>query len=378
MESIEILPLVLSTTQPIVMDASTAVAGPVAPPGGSDVSLLIGPVLLGYMLSYFLFGILCVQIYLYHIAFPRDSIWLKLYVGLVFCLEVVLTILAGFDAWWSNVSGFGDLSHMAEQGNPTSAAEVPIFGLIGIMIHGFYSWRIVKLTSSWYIVVLIMVSSLAHFALAIYIGAMHGVNNGELGKWGEISQQFTAMFATGVAADILITFTLVFVLSRALQKTAFRDTSTMLQRLIVFSVETALITSCWATAQLILFHYRERTGVYFLFCFYVLPRLYSITFMATLNARMHVHGAAPERNTTPGVGFATQHTILWQDLEAQSLSSSCVSGQVETHEMANGVLKPRNGDTSGSQRRERSSSVFDVKNVRDSHSVLSEPGEPHN
>lgn len=52
---------------------------------------------LGYMLSYFLFGILCVQIYFYHIAFPRDSIWLKLYVGLVFCLELVLTILAGFD-----------------------------------------------------------------------------------------------------------------------------------------------------------------------------------------------------------------------------------------------------------------------------------------
>ncbi|TFL03044.1 hypothetical protein BDV98DRAFT_591842 [Pterulicium gracile] len=72
------------------MDAN---AGPVAPPGGADVSLLARSMLsftvgvqaltstssLGYMLSYFLFGILCVQIYFYHIAFPRDSIWLKLY-----------------------------------------------------------------------------------------------------------------------------------------------------------------------------------------------------------------------------------------------------------------------------------------------------------
>ncbi|TFL03045.1 hypothetical protein BDV98DRAFT_413891 [Pterulicium gracile] len=198
---------------------------------------------------------------------------------------------------------------MAEQGNPTSAAEAPVFGLIGIKIHGFYSWRIVRLTSSWYIVVLIMMSSLTHFPLAIYIAVMHGVNNGELGKWGEISNQFTAMFATGVAADNLITSTLVFVLSQALGKTANRDTSTVLQRLIVFSVETALITYCWATTQLVLFHYRERTGVYFLrlFCFYVLPRLYSITFMATLNARMHVHGpssspgsALSERMRNPG------------------------------------------------------------------------------
>ncbi|TFL03046.1 hypothetical protein BDV98DRAFT_565316 [Pterulicium gracile] len=251
------------------MDENDGVSGSFTPPpGGTNISLLIGPVLLGYMLSYLLLGVICVQIYLYHTAFPRDPVWMKLYVFAVFFLEMVLAVLVGLDAWWSIVSGFGDLSHMGEQVNPTSAAEMPITALIALMIHAFYCWRIVKLTGRFLVVGLITISSLAHLALAIYIGAVHGMNNGELGKLYEIDDVSSALFATGITGDVLITLTLVSVLYKARQQTEFHHTSTMLQRLMVCSVETALVTSCWAAAQLILFHTRERTGVYFLFwCF---------------------------------------------------------------------------------------------------------------
>lgn len=75
----------------------------------------------------------------------------------VFFLEMVLAVLVGLDAWWSIVSGFGDLSHMGEQVNPTSAAEMPITALIALMIHAFYCWRIVKLTGRFLVVGLITI-----------------------------------------------------------------------------------------------------------------------------------------------------------------------------------------------------------------------------
>lgn len=358
------------------MDENDVVSGSFTPPppGGTNVSLLIGPVLMGYMLSYLLLGVVCVQIYLYHTAFPRDPVWMKLYVWAVFFLEMVLAVLVGLDAWWSIVSGFGDLSHMSEQRHPTSAAEMPLTALIALMIHWFYCWRIVKLTGRFLIVVLIMIFSLAHLSLAIYIGAVHGMNNGELGRLYEIADVSSVLFATGVAGDIVITLTLVSVLYKARLQTVFYHTSTMLQRLMVCSVETALVTSCWAAAQLILFHTREHTGVYFLFCAYIIPRLYSITFMATLNSRMNIRGSNnASAGSQTGLDFqGCQHTAFWQDLETQAPSSPTAAHH-ETHEMAGLVFAPVDGRSSHTTHDHEDR---DVAHMKASHSPESQHSEP--
>ncbi|EEB97113.1 hypothetical protein MPER_03629, partial [Moniliophthora perniciosa FA553] len=69
-----------------------------APQRGLDSSTS-GPLVIGGMFLHILFGLLTVQVYLYHLAFPRDRIWIKSMVYGVYLVLLAQDIFVTHDTY---------------------------------------------------------------------------------------------------------------------------------------------------------------------------------------------------------------------------------------------------------------------------------------
>ncbi|KAL0572991.1 hypothetical protein V5O48_008982 [Marasmius crinis-equi] len=73
-----------------------------------DIAKLTGPLLLGYLFNYGLYGVLTVQTYIYYNAFPRDPLTFQMLVFGVYLAETIQTIMITWDAFQNFAFGFGD------------------------------------------------------------------------------------------------------------------------------------------------------------------------------------------------------------------------------------------------------------------------------
>jgi len=100
--------------------------------------------------------------------------------------------------------------------------------------------------------------------------------------------------ALAAAGDVLIALVLCTMLQRS--RTGFRRTDTMINKLMLFTINTGLLTSLCAVASLISIVAAPSTFIYIAF-YFTLGRLYSNSLMATLNARKSIRGEDPEAIT---------------------------------------------------------------------------------
>ncbi|KAF8350401.1 hypothetical protein F5887DRAFT_1278627 [Amanita rubescens] len=125
------------------------------------------PLFVGNIFNLFLYGALTVQLYLYHIYFPKDLRLLKTVVYLVYVTETVHTILLLFDLATYNYS----LDFLADYYYSLSPIVTPACGaIVAFLTQAMYAhriralgkvkyipWCIVVLLSSELIVVIIMI-----------------------------------------------------------------------------------------------------------------------------------------------------------------------------------------------------------------------------
>ncbi|KAL0566021.1 hypothetical protein V5O48_015994 [Marasmius crinis-equi] len=64
--------------------------------------------LVGALFNYGLYGVFCVQTYIYLINFPNDKTFIRLLVYGIFILDTAQTVLITFDTFNVFVYGFGD------------------------------------------------------------------------------------------------------------------------------------------------------------------------------------------------------------------------------------------------------------------------------
>ncbi|KAH0830254.1 hypothetical protein J3R83DRAFT_1615 [Lanmaoa asiatica] len=118
--------------------------------------------------------------------------------------------------------------------------------------------------------------------------------------------------ALGAAGDIVIAMVLCFKLH--MSRTGFQKSDTVITKLIVFSINTSLLTSLCALASLICVSVWPHAWIYIAF-YYCIGRLYCNTLLATLNARKRLKGGS--RNDDMSLSFQghtaqqkTNHTMI--------------------------------------------------------------------
>ncbi|KAF9493784.1 hypothetical protein BDN71DRAFT_1060429 [Pleurotus eryngii] len=111
-----------------------------------DTSTITGPLALGYMLGFLLFGVLVTQISFYATHFPNDARIIKVVVwtaGLLEALFTVFTVVAGWNNFGTN---WGDMDTLQEF--HWSWLVLPLIsGPVTFATQTFFAWRIARISA---------------------------------------------------------------------------------------------------------------------------------------------------------------------------------------------------------------------------------------
>jgi len=260
--------------------------------GAPPIVEITGPLILGYLFSWALFGALTVQVYFFYISFPNDPCLHKCIVLFVYCLEILQIVLSSRDAFRDYGSGWGDFVGINQVG--WMWFSVPIMSaIISFTAQLFYAWRVWVLSSKKLVVpVIIMVFSLTQFVAAVYAGAHTRI----LGVWTEVQEHLfpiSAIWLTGTAlCDIVITISMTYHLYWS--KTRFKETNALLTRLIRLTIETGAVCATFAVIDLGLFIHFKYNNIHLPMCM-TLAGLYANSLLMVLNSRVKLVGG---RNST--------------------------------------------------------------------------------
>ncbi|KAI9445949.1 hypothetical protein H4582DRAFT_2069312 [Lactarius indigo] len=276
--------------------------------------------LFGPLFNWALYGVLCVQIYVYSCNFPDDKRSVQFLAYFVFLLETVQTALTGADIYHWFVDGFGDVERLAH--SHFSSINSPIMrAIISPIVQGYFCYRIWVLNKrlSWicWVITVIAVTQAA-------AGMWLGVESYIVGRYAIPK---TALWSIPSAlADILIAVAMTLLLRSASGKFS----NFVLIRVVRLTIETNTLTASLAITTLVLYaafpvswteiSYDPSSDAITLFPgsakrTKVIGKVYSNTLLVSLNNRIYFREHKP-----PGHGDSAYLTVS-NRVRATALSS---------------------------------------------------------
>ncbi|KAH9476231.1 hypothetical protein JR316_0011802 [Psilocybe cubensis] len=252
----------------------------------ADVAARTGPRLLGFMFHWGLFGALCVQIYIYHLAFQKDPIQNKALVYTVFVIELAQTVFFTQSAFYIFASGYGDFADF-EQIRFTWFSAPLLTGIVAFIAQSFYAYRIRVLSRSYIVAGITAFLALVQLGGAISTAVVQkhtGLITLLLGHNYSISAGIWN--GTSALCDVIIASSMTYYLSRRGTE-AMTPTKMILKRITALVIETGTITAMVAIVNLVLSVLPSKPS-YFLASSLTLGKVYSNSMMAVLNGRMRV------------------------------------------------------------------------------------------
>jgi len=245
-----------------------------------------GAVYIGVVVAATLYGVTCVQTWYYYSRYPSDMWYIKLLVFAVWVSDTIHQILISHTVYTYLITDYGivtDLSMIVW----SLIVEVLFNAFTAFMVQCFLAMRIFKLSNkNWWMTMVVMALVFGELAIVIaYVDqALHMTTFAQLATLRPLSVSINAVAA---ASDALIALFLCGLLQRS--RTGFKRSDTMINKLILFSINTGLLTSIDAVASLISITAAPNTFIYIAF-YFSLGRFYCNSLLATLNARKSIRG----------------------------------------------------------------------------------------
>jgi len=252
-----------------------------------------GPLLLGYFFNWCLYGVLCIQVYIYYLAFPLDNRFNKFLVYAIFAVETTQTVLITHDSFHSFAIGYGNI-------NVLNSAQlewiaIPIMsGIVSMVVQIYYGYRLSILSGSRSLGLTISAIALTQGSAAI----TQGVQAFKIGNFRDLaSKAFVscAIWLTmSAACDLIIAASMTYILLR--KDTRLASTHAAVSRAIRIIVETGCLTAMAATVHVTLF-LAVRDKPYFAGAALILAKLYSNSFLVIFNSRIRIVGGRNSAST---------------------------------------------------------------------------------
>ncbi|KJA19993.1 hypothetical protein HYPSUDRAFT_43569 [Hypholoma sublateritium FD-334 SS-4] len=242
--------------------------------------------LLGITANWMLFGTLWVQVYLYYVAFPKDTRILKWIVFILLVLETTQTATMTHDAIQALIIECTDPNVF----NVIRKVwfSIPLLtGLIACITQGFYCYRIAVLTRSKYAVTLTSMLTLGHLAASIAVA----IQTKRAILLTRLLSQKRSLVTIGMsggcslACDIVISAIMTHQLKK--RDTGFENTHRIIVRLIRLTIETGCITAL-STGSVLVLVYLPGHPPYYQLTASISAKTYSNAMMAVLNSRVKV------------------------------------------------------------------------------------------
>jgi len=243
------------------------------------IARFTAPMLFGPLFNWALYGVLCVQTYVYSYNFPDDKRFLKLLAYFVFLLETVQTALTGVDAYHWFMAGFGNFESLSKPWFARIDISV-MDGLISLIVQVFFCYRIWTLNKRlWWLCLVISVLSVTQ-AIGAFWDGLKGGPRSEV-----IKPSLYLWFSSSVLADTLIGVAMAYLLMQR-RGNENQYSSYVLPRVVRLTIETNILTATVVIVTLALYvgfpnddYYATPAGV--------VGKLYSNTLLVTLNNRIY-------------------------------------------------------------------------------------------
>jgi len=227
-----------------------------------------------------LYGVTCVQA-LYYYTHQNDGWYLQLSVTAVVIFDTIHQALITHTVYTYTITDWGNPDQL-QLIVWSLLVEVIFTGLTALIVQGFLTMRIWRLSNrNIYITGTSVILIIGGFVtLIVYVArALQFVTLSSLER---VKGESISVNVLGAAADLFIAGMLCSLLN--VSRTGFRRSDAIINRLILFTVNTGLLTSLCALASLISILAAPNTYIYIAF-FFCLGRLYTNSLLASLNAR---------------------------------------------------------------------------------------------
>ncbi|KIJ12657.1 hypothetical protein PAXINDRAFT_14576 [Paxillus involutus ATCC 200175] len=241
--------------------------------GGGFVGLVVGSIL---------YGVTIAQTYFYYDTYTNDPFFLKAIVAILCVLDTAHTALISHLVYFYLIT---------EYGTPTMGiiwtlpAQVFITAMIGFIVQCSMMYRVWSMNRTylrWILTVPTLI--MASFSLATgYAYAVKLVEIKVLARIPEILVLIEMALGTAAAVDIMYDVQVPMLLF--LKYGTFYRSDSMINRLIVYTVNNGLLTSLCALLDVIIHSTLPPTSFAFLAFYFLLSKLYCNTFLSMLNAR---------------------------------------------------------------------------------------------
>ncbi|KAF8990694.1 hypothetical protein BDZ89DRAFT_1086982 [Hymenopellis radicata] len=275
------------------MSASAPIDNPII----LDVTQSLGFMVIGTVFACVLWGVSCMQAFMYYVDYPDDQKLLKVLIGALWAMDTAGVILLVTGIWPPLISHWGSIAVLSG-GLPDIVHHTWVAGVLSTCVQLLFVWRIYKLGGyifKWLIPIVLVVLCLYQLAtsIAFAVIGLEGHNLAALSTPTMKALQISNRGCT-VASDILICACLLRILiKRGLP--SFSSSRKMISRLIIVTINSGLWTAIFATISLILMKVQP-DGFGYTIVELPIGSLYLTSLLSNLNARQYIRGRETEWN----------------------------------------------------------------------------------
>ncbi|KZS99735.1 uncharacterized protein LAESUDRAFT_732913, partial [Laetiporus sulphureus 93-53] len=218
-----------------------------------------------------------------------------------------VVLLATFYYWYT-VTNFGDYEVLVFD-TWSLSAQVTVAGVLTFFVQLFFAFRVYRLSGKKVIIPsVICFFSILQLACAIAYTVV-GYRIQKFSASEKATPYTTCSLAAELACDSTIAGSMIYYLLHS--RSPFSKTNKAVNLLITYALNTCLLTNIFTIITLIAWLIWTKTLIYATF-YFVLTRLYSCSFMSTLNSRDNVRQVLNSNDrewvSFPMVATSTSHT----------------------------------------------------------------------
>ncbi|KAF9520191.1 hypothetical protein BS47DRAFT_848631 [Hydnum rufescens UP504] len=211
---------------------------------------IVGGSIVGNLLTALCFGVLTIQTFSYYNAFPNDRRRSKLIVGFLWTLEAFQLSCGTQSLYWWIVTNYNNPSAVGYATWEFTTFQISA-ACTSVTVQTFFAHRIYSLSANVYLGALVQALVLVQFGF----GAATSVTSNmalefvvEVKEWTWVAISWLAMQAI---ADIVIATCMCLLLRR--RRTGFQKTDSVINRMLLYTINTGLVTSVLSCIVLAMF-----------------------------------------------------------------------------------------------------------------------------
>ncbi|KAF6759447.1 hypothetical protein DFP72DRAFT_135208 [Ephemerocybe angulata] len=296
-----------------------------------SIELIVGPLIIGALLTYFFMGVYMVQLQRYVSLSKRngEKRMVHVIVALTTILELLQLVFITHNLYQVVVVHFADISGILRKSPWTGGMMPALNGLVAFLVQIFRIWRIrTFMKSVWgteFLTPIIFLLSFSQCGAAIAATMLFMTSGRDGARLVVLKPAVVTWISLTIACDTLVALSIVIPLLKYKRTSQFSRSREIIDAVVLKTVENGTIIVLFSIPYLIVFIKYPNTMIAPAFE-HVLSRLYANVLLATLNGRQRLRETGDgmsKADTTPwvldgnGFAFATQSDSTSQSTTIQ-------------------------------------------------------------